>query len=618
MVRDMTDTTPSWRPEQPSSTRPAGHAVQLTASPAHVSFRQARDLLLTLREDYDEARERFRWPDPGEFNWARDWFDHLAADPTCGARTALWVVDPARPEDDVRVTYAEMADRSRRVAGWLAGLGVLRGDRVLVMLDNQVELWETLLACMRLGAAVIPAATQLASADLRDRIERGAARYVVARSEDTGKFTDYLGGWTPIAVGEPVVGWHDYAAATAAVPVAEVARTEAEDTLLLYFTSGTTARPKLVEHTHASYPIGSLSTMYWIGLRPGDVHLNLASPGWAKHAWSTVFAPWNAEATVVAVRSPRLDAERLLSIIARCGVTTFCALPTVWRMLGEADLEAWNGRLALRELVGAGERVSEAVAERVHRAWGLPLREGFGQTETTAQVANTPGQPLVPGSMGRPLPGYDVAILDPITGEEVPDGLEGELCLRLAPRDDQGAPLGRPAGLMVGYRNDESRTAQTMYHGFYHTGDMARRDAGGYLTHIGRADEVFKANDSRISPFEIESVLVSHPAVAEAAVVPSPDLRHGSVPKAFITLVEGAPATEQTARAILAHAAERLSAHNRVTRLEFGLLPKTLAGKIRRVTLREQEARRRAESPHAVGPSEFWVEDPADPVSADR
>lgn len=615
----MTDTTPSWRPGPPATTGPADPAGGLPATPAHIAFRQARDLLLTLRENYDEARDRFRWPDPGEFNWARDWFDHVAADPVTGARTALWLVDPAGVEDDVRVTYAAMADRSRRVAGWLAGLGVMRGDRVLVMLDNQVELWETLLACMRLGAAVIPAATQLAAADLRDRIERGAARFVVARSEDTEKFTDYLGGWTPIAVGAPVVGWHDYAATAQAVPLARTARTEAEDTLLLYFTSGTTARPKLVEHTHASYPIGSLSTMYWIGLRPGDVHLNLASPGWAKHAWSTLFAPWNAEATIVAVRTQRVDPERLLAILQRCGVTTFCALPTVWRMLGEADLEAWAGRLALRELVAAGERLSSVVAERVHRAWGLPVREGFGQTETTAQVANTPGQPVVAGSMGRPLPGYDVAVLDPITGEEVPDDHEGELCLRLAPRDSQGTPLGRPAGLMVGYRNDESRTAQTMYHGYYHTGDVARRDARGYLTHIGRTDEVFKANDARISPFEVESVLVSHPAVAEAAVVPSPDPRYGSVPKAFVTLVEGEPATEQTALEILRFAGERLSAHNRVTRLEFGALPKTLAGKIRRVTLREQEARRRAESAHAVGPSEFWVEDPdADPATGDR
>lgn len=605
MVRRMTETTPG------TAGSPIGEGSGSTGD-AHEALRRARDLLLELREDYDAARRRFRWPDPAEFNWVRDWFDHLAADADRGTRVALWVVDPARPQDDVRLTFAELAHRSRQVAHWLSGLGVQRGDRVLVMLDNQVELWETLLACMRLGAAVIPAAIQLSSADLRDRIERGAARFVVARSEDTPKFTDHLGGWTPIAVGPGVVGWHDYAGSLSAPPLVDVAWTEGEHTLLLYFTSGTTARPKLVEHTHASYPIGHLSTMFWIGLRPGDVHLNVASPGWAKHAWSTIFAPWNAEATVVAVRSGRLDARALLTTMARCRVTSFCALPTVWRMLAEADLEAWRDRIVVRELVGAGERLPQAVAERVARAWGVPVREGFGQTETTAQIGTTPGQPAVPGSMGRALPGYEVAVLDPATGRELPDGLQGELCLRLAPQDADGTPLGRPLGLMTGYRNDESRTAQTMYDGFYHTGDIVRRDPDGHLWHIGRADELFRAQQAQVAPFEIETALIAHPAVAEVAVVPSPGGVAGGdgvVPKAFVTLAEGWPPTEQTARDILRSASGSVAASQRVTRIEFGALPKTLAGKIRRVTLREQEARRRVEFSGAQGPSEFWFTD---------
>jgi acetyl-CoA synthetase len=349
--------------------------------------------------------------------------------------------------------------------------------------------------------------------------------------------------------------------------------------------------------------------MYWIGLQPGDVHLNVASPGWAKHAWSTVFAPWNAAATVLALRSPRPDAQSLLSAMERCRVTTFCAMPTVWRMLAETPLEPWRDRLVLRELVGAGERLDATVIERVRAAWGLQIREGFGQTETTAQIGNPPGQPVRAGSMGRPLPGYDVAVLDPVTGEEVEQGAEGELCLRLAPVDADGTPLGRPLGLMAGYRNDESRTAEAMYDGYYHTRDIVRQDADGYLSHVGRADEVFKAADVRISPFELESVLVAHPAVAEAAVVPSPDPQLRAVPKAFVVLAEGWEPSAETAAIILRHARDNLSVHNRITRLEFAELPKTMAGKVRRVALREVEQARRAEGTDRRGSAEFWAED---------
>ncbi len=600
----MTDATPPL-----GLGRTAARAPFISDSPdAHAAFRSARDLLLELREDYPAAIARFRWPELTMFNWARDWFDHLAADPVIGERTALWVLDPA--DGDVQLSYSELAERSRRVAAWFSGLGMARGDRVLVMLDNQVELWETILACIRLGAVVIPTATQLAPADLRDRIERGAVRFVITRSTDAAKFAGYEGGWTPISVGGPVEGWQDFAdAALATAEGQRIAETESDDSLLLYFTSGTTARPKLVEHTHASYPVGHLSTMYWIGLQPGDVHLNVASPGWAKHAWSTVFAPWNAAATVVALRAPAPDAQTLLAALEACRVTTFCAMPTVWRMLAEADLTSWRDRLALREVVGAGERLDSQVVERVQAAWGLTVREGFGQTETTAQVGNTPGQPVRAGSMGRPLPGFEVAVLDPVTGKEVAPGDEGELCLRLAPVDPAGTPLGRPLGLMAGYRHDESRTALTMYDGFYHTRDIARQDADGYVSHVGRADEVFKAADVRISPFELESVLVAHPAVAEAAVVPSPDPALRAVPKAFVVLAPGWEPTAETAASILAHARQNLSAHNRITRLEFAELPKTMAGKVRRVTLREVEHARRSEHPDTRASTEFWAED---------
>jgi acetyl-CoA synthetase len=399
------------------------------------------------------------------------------------------------------------------------------------------------------------------------------------RSADASKFDGVPGNYTRIAVGDDApAGWLDYALSLQAPSeFAPDGATRATDTLLLYFTSGTTARPKLVEHTHASYPVGHLSTLYWIGLKPGDVHLNLSSPGWAKHAWSNFFAPWLAEATVAIFNYERFDASALLNVIATHGVTTFCAPPTVWRMLIQADLT--SVKTQLREVVGAGEPLNPEVIEQVQKAWGLTLRDGFGQTETTLQIGNPPGQPIKPGSMGRPMPGYTVELVDPVSGEPAE---EGEICLPLA---------NRPLGLMVDYRDDDERTSEAMRDGYYHTGDVASRDADGYITYVGRTDDVFKASDYRISPFELESVLIEHEAVAEAAVVPSPDPLRLAVPKAYIVLAQGHEPTRDTALAILRHAREQLAPYKRIRRIEFYELPKTISGKIRRVELRTREER---------------------------
>jgi acetyl-CoA synthetase len=453
---------------------------------------------------------------------------------------------------------------------------VRRGDRVIVMLGNQIELWETLLAAMKLGAVVIPATPLLRPADLVDRVERGNARHVLVGSAHAGKFASVPGGYTRVAVGEPVVGWERLEDAdTCSASFEPDGPTKVSDPLLLYFTSGTTALPKLVEHTHGSYPIGHLSTMYWVGLLPGDVHLNISSPGWAKHAWSCVFAPWNAEATVLIVNQPRFDARQLLDLMVSCQVTTFCAPPTVWRMMIQEDLAAW--RVPLRETVAAGEPLNPEVIEQVRRAWDITVRDGYGQTETTAQVGNPPGQRVKDGSMGRPLPGYRITLLDVVSGRQ---NDEGEIALPLEPW---------PLPLMTGYRDSEELTSHAMRDGYYHTGDVASRDADGYITYIGRADDVFKASDYRISPFELESVLIEHPAVAEAAVVPAPDPLRSAVPKAYVTLTAGHAPHAETAKSILAYAREQLAPYKRVRRLEFEPeLPKTISGKIRRVDLRQR------------------------------
>ncbi|MYW15628.1 AMP-binding protein [Streptomyces sp. SID2955] len=537
-------------------------------------FRGARDFLLEHREDYATACRGFDWPRPEHFNWALDWFDVIAAG---NDRTALHIVEEDGAE--TRLSFAELAERSTRVARWLRDRGVAAEDRVLVMLGNQAELWETALAAMKLRAVVIPATPLLGPADLRDRVERGRVKHVIVRAADTAKFDDVPGAYTRISVGGlPEEGWEPYEDGYAApADFVPDGPTLADDPLMLYFTSGTTARPKLVEHTHTSYPVGHLATMYWIGLKPGDVHLNISSPGWAKHAWSNLFAPWNAEATVFIVNYDRFDASRLMAEMDRVGVTTFCAPPTVWRMLIQADL----GRLQSppREVVAAGEPLNPEVIEQVRRAWGVTVRDGFGQTETAVQVSNSPGQRLKTGSMGRPSPGFRVELLDPVSGAPGVD--EGEIALDLS---------DRPVGLMTGYHGDPDRTAEAMAGGYYRTGDIATRDEEGYLTYIGRSDDVFKASDYKVSPFELESALLEHEAVAEAAVVPAPDALRLAVPKAYVVLAEGWEPGPGTAKAIFEHSRQVLAPYKRIRRLEFGALPKTVSGKIRRIELREATA----------------------------
>ncbi len=551
------------------------------------AFIEARDLLLRHRRDYAQAVAAFRWPVLDRFNWALDYFDPMAAG---NGQPALWIVGEDGRE--TKLSFADLSARSNQVANFLRGLGVKRGDRILLMLGNVVPLWETMLAAMKLGAVIIPATTLLARADLDDRFTRGRMRHVVAGQSSVANFEGLSGDFTRIVVGGDAPGWRHYEDAYAApAAFAPEGETRASDPLLLYFTSGTTAQPKLVLHSHQSYPVGHLSTMYWLGLEPGDVHLNISSPGWAKHAWSCFFAPWNAAATVFVFNQARFNAKGLLDTMTRCGVTTFCAPPTVWRMLIQEDLKGWA--VKLKEAISAGEPLNPEVIDRVKAAWGLTIRDGYGQTETTAQIGNPPGQPVKAGSMGRPLPGYRVQLLDADGGARE----EGEICLSLDPK---------PLGLMQGYQGDDGAIVP-LAGAVYRTGDVAMRDADGYLTYVGRADDVFKASDYRISPFELESVLIEHPAVAEAGVVPSADAIRLAVPKAFIALAPGFQPDRETALSIFQHLRRQLAPFKRIRRLEFAELPKTISGKIRRVELRRNEAAVRAAQ--SRNEAEFWEED---------
>lgn len=558
-------------------------------TPSAQAFIDARDLLLRHRTDYARAYSEFAWPKLDTFNWALDYFDVMARG---NDNPALWIVDdPAG--GGLRLSFAQMSERSSRMANFLREQGVVRGDRLLLMLPNRVELWDVMLAAMKLGAVVLPATTQLSPDDVRERVEAGGAGYVVVDAAELGKFDTLDVNVKRFSVGAKRDGWIDLArAAESSAAFEPDGATHASDPFLLYFTSGTTSKPKLVEHTHASYPVGHLSTMYWIGLMPGDVHWNISSPGWAKHAWSCLFAPWNAQACVFVYNYARFVPKDTLTALVKCGVTTLCAPPTVWRMLVQEPLAEYP--VKLREIVGAGEPLNPEVIERVRHAWNITIRDGYGQTETTCQIGNSPGQPVVPGSMGRPLPGYRVELVDP---DDNPCA-EGEIALTLA---------HRPLGLMTGYANNAKATDYAMRNGYYHTSDVALRRDDGYYVYVGRADDVFKSSDYRLSPFELESVLIEHEAIAEAAVVPSPDELRLSVPKAYVIVRNGYEAGPDLAREVFRFSREKLAPYKRIRRLQFSDLPKTISGKIRRVELRRREMERAADI--ARQPDEYWEED---------
>ncbi len=535
-------------------------------------FRAARDFLLANRTDYDVAYRGFQWPKLDRFNWALDWFDSIAEGERCNQR-ALWVVFEDGAES--KLSFRQLSNRSSQIANYYRELGIGRGDCVMVMLGNIPPLWETVLALIKLGAVILPATPLLSGGDLADRIQRGRVRHIVCATDCVPRF-DHLGRHcTRIVVGGPVPEWHTYehgyGASTEFKPEGE---TQASDPMQLYFTSGTTSQPKLVMHSHVTYPVGHLSTMYWIGLRPGDIHCNISSPGWAKHAWSCFFAPWNAEATVFVPNQSRFNAKGLLDTITRANVTTFCAPPTVWRILVTHQLADYKTKL--RELVSAGEPLNPEIIDHVQSVWGLTVRDGYGQTESTAVAGTSPAQLVKPASLGRPLPGFKLVLMD-VNDRETN---EGELCVTLGPR---------PVGLMPGYQEDDG-TLCPLEGKVHRTGDVMSRDADGYLTFVGRGDDVFKASDYRISPFELESALIEHPEVVECAVVPSPDPIRSALPKAFVILQSGVEPSREIALSIFRHIRRVLAPFNRIRRIEFSDLPKTISGKIRRVELRHREA----------------------------
>ena len=540
--------------------------------------------------DYERERATFVLDVPATFNFGTDVVDRWAADPQKLA--LLWVDAEGRSE---RYTFADIRREADRFAGVLQDLGLGKGDGVVIVLPRVPQWHIMMVAIMKIGAIPIPGTVLLTPKDYAYRLNLAKARAVIVDSANAVK-VDAVRDQCPtlehgIILGGARPGWVDYdtVMATAGESYTPVA-TRSHDPAIIYFTSGTTGGPKMVLHTQASFPLAHVITgKYWLDLRPDDVHWNLADTGWAKAAYSNLFGPWSMGAAVfIQHSSGRFDAQDTLRLLEQHGITSFCAPPTAYRMMVLEDLQRYK-LSALRHCVGAGEPLNPEVIEAWKAGTGLTIYDGYGQTETVILVANYPCLPVKPGSMGKPLPGFEVAIIDAATGQELPPEQEGDIAVRVKPQ--------RPVGLFREYWQSPVETQKSFQGDWYITGDRGRRDADGYFWFVGRADDVIISAGYRIGPFEVESALLEHPAVAESAVVASPDEMRGAIVKAFVVLAPGYAPSDALASTLQEHVKQLTAPYKYPREIAFVTdLPKTISGKIRRVELRQQEAVQKTQS----------------------
>ncbi len=529
--------------------------------------------------DYEQERQRFEWAPPARFNFARDVIDKWAEQPDL--RALYWIDDHGH---EVQMTYAQMAERSRRLCNVLAAAGVRRGDTAIILLPRLVAWWEVLTACLRMGVVASPGTTQLAPKDLAYRIEASRATVLITDARNAAKF-DGLPAATVkarlLVGGGAHEGWLHYErSVAAAAPEFTAADTAADDDALCYFTSGTTGYPKMAIQPQSYGLAHRITGHYWLDLRPDDLHWNMSDTGWAKAAWSSYFGPWTCGAALFVHHTDTFEPKRMLDVLAKYPITTFCGAPTIYRMLVLEDLHAWKFP-HLRHCVGAGEPLNPEVIETWQQATGLVIRDGYGQTESVLLCASFPCLEPRFGSMGKPSPGIDLAVIDD-DGQPLPAMREGDVAVRVKPR--------RPPGLFTEYRGDAERTQRAFRGDWYLTGDRAYVDADGYFWFVGRADDVILSAGYRIGPFEVESALLEHPAVAESAVVSSPDDMRGEVVKAFVVLAPGFDGDAALVKALQEHVKNVTAPYKYPRKIEFvDTLPKTVSGKIRRIELRERE-----------------------------
>jgi acetyl-CoA synthetase/medium-chain acyl-CoA synthetase len=514
----------------------------------------------------------------GHFNFTRDVMDYWAQERPDA--TALWWVDEASTER--KFSFAELSQLSRRTACGFARAGVRKGDRVLVILPRVPQWWIGMLGLIRLGAVPIPGTPLLTPRDISYRIGAAEVHAIVTDPAGAAKVENFSG--IRFLVGGKMSGWLDFDTAVVDADATFDAReTLAEDDGIIYFTSGTTGHPKMVLHTQASYGAGHRATgELWLDLKPTDLHWNLSDTGWAKAAWSSFYAPWQMGACVFALDARgKFDATAVLDTLQRYPITTWCAPPTALRMMVREDLSQWKFP-ALRHCVSAGEPLNPEVIETWQRATGLMIYEGYGQTESIVLVANvrSSGREVRIGSMGHAMPGYDVEIVDGDLNVLPPDR-EGEVAVRIHPH--------RPLGLFREYWKNPDENAARFRGDFYLTGDVAKRDADGYFWFVGRADDVIKSAGYRIGPFEVESALIEHPTVLEAAVVGVPDETRGQIVKAYVVLCKNVSPSDALKTELQEHCKRVTAPYKYPREIEFVPdLPKTISGKIRRVQLREK------------------------------
>ncbi|MCY4338141.1 MAG: AMP-binding protein [Gammaproteobacteria bacterium] len=529
-------------------------------------------------QDYQATYSSFQWERPEKYNFVRDVLDHWQP-----SKPALLRVD----DDGVEITrtFGEISVASKRLCNVLTDAGVKAGDTVIVMLPRVLPWWETFTAVLRMGAVISPGTVQLSEKDLEYRINAANATCVVTDRANAAKVDAVLDRCPPLLA--RVVtdgqrdGWIDYGEAVAAAsPDFETVDTGADDDAICYFTSGTTGYPKLCIHTH-SYAIGHRITgEMWLDLKPEDLHWNLSDTGWGKAAYSSYFGPWLCGTTLFIHHSSGFNPRQTLELLEKYPVTTFCGAPTIYRMLVLEDLSRYCFD-TLRHCAGAGEPLNPEIIETWKKATGLTIRDGYGQTESVILCASFPCIEPRPGSMGKPAPGIDLQVIDD-AGAIVAADQEGDIAMRIRPQP--------PQGFFREYRNDPERTAATRRGDWYVTGDRAYRDEDGYFWFVSRADDVILSAGYRIGPFEVESALIEHPAVAESAVVSSPDATRGEVVKAFVVLAPGYQASEELKRELQDHVKQVTAPYKYPRQLEFTTaLPKTVSGKIRRVELRERE-----------------------------
>ena len=523
--------------------------------------------------DYEETRASFRWETPERFNFGRDVVDRLADED----RYAMtWL---GADGNEGRLSFAEFSRLSSKFANAAGSLGVGRGDRVMVLLGKVPEWHAILTGLLKLGAIAIPCAPQLRANDLKFRAEHSGAVAMVSGPEGFEEVEKMRGGAPGldhfVSLGEGRDGWESFEdLMDAASDGFEAADTASDEGAFLLYTSGTTKNPKGVLHTHGYTHAKRMQAEFWLDLREGDKLWCTSGTGWAKSIWNVYLGPWSL-GTEIFFHEGGFDPAERLDLIRAHGITVLCQAPTEYRLLAKTPELERADLSSIRHAVSAGEPLNPAVIERWKELHGITIYDGYGQTENTLLVANFPGTEVRPGSMGKPSPGCDVKVLDP-DGHECPPDEPGDIALS-----------GRPPVLFKEYWEQPDETEAVFRDGYYLTGDRAYQDSDGYLWFVGRSDDVILSAGYRIGPFEIESVLIEHPAVVESAVVPAPDEDRGSVVKAFIVLGPDHEPSEDLKKEIQDHCKAQTAPYKYPRQIEFiEELPKTTSGKIRRVELR--------------------------------